>query len=60
MGDADLPVAIMPRTKEILLLQMDGHLTMDEFNKAVDMGMNACMKIYEMQKEALRKKYGGD
>jgi exosome complex component RRP41 len=60
MGDADLPVAIMPRTKEILLLQMDGHLTMDEFNKAVDMGMNACMEIYEMQKDALRKKYRGD
>lgn len=60
LGDADLPIAIMPRTKEILLLQMDGHLTMEEFNKAVDMGMNACMEIYEMQKEAMRKKYPGD
>jgi len=60
LGDADMPIAIMPRTKEILLLQMDGHLTMDEFNKAVDMGMNACMKIYETQKEALKKKYTGD
>lgn len=60
LGDADLPIAIMPRTKEILLLQMDGHLTMEEFNKAVDMGMNACMEIYEMQKEAMRKKYQGD
>ncbi|PIV67949.1 MAG: exosome complex exonuclease Rrp41 [Euryarchaeota archaeon CG01_land_8_20_14_3_00_38_12] len=60
LGDADLPIAIMPRTKEILLLQMDGHLTIEEFNKAVDMGMNACMEIYEMQKEAMRKKYPGD
>jgi len=60
LGDADLPIAIMPRTKEILLLQMDGHLTIGEFNKAVDMGMNACMEIYEMQKEAMRKKYPGD
>ncbi len=60
LGDADLPIAIMPRTKEILLLQMDGHLTMEEFNKAVDMGMNACMEIYEIQKEAMRKKYPGD
>jgi len=33
---------------------------MGEFNKAVDMGMNACMEIYEMQKEAMRKKYPGD
>jgi len=60
LGDADLPISIMPRTKEILLLQMDGHLTIEEFNKAVDMGMNACMEIYEMQKEAMRKKYPGD
>lgn len=58
LGDADLPVAIMPRTKEIVLLQMDGHLTQDEFNKAMNMSMDACMKIYELQKNALLEKYG--
>lgn len=59
LGEADLPVAIMPRTKEIVLLQMDGHLTEDEFNKAMNMSMDACMKIYEMQKNALMEKYMG-
>jgi exosome complex component RRP41 len=36
---------------------MDGILTPDEFEKAVDLAMSGCKKIYEMQKEALRTKY---
>ena len=34
-GDADLPIAISPRSEEILLLQMDGHLTYKEFEEAL-------------------------
>ena len=56
-GDADLPIAISPRTNEILLLQMDGHLTFEEFEKALEMAMNGCQKISEIQKEAIQKKY---
>jgi exosome complex component RRP41 len=56
-GDADLPVAISPRTGEILLLQMDGHLTLDEFDKALDMAMNGCRKVSELQKAAIIQKY---
>ncbi len=58
-GQADLPVAIIPRTKEIVLLQMDGDMTTDEFNTALDMAINAAMKVYELQKDALRRKYVG-
>ncbi len=58
-GQADLPVAIIPRTKEIVLLQMDGDMTTEEFNTALDMAINAAMKVYELQKDALRKKYVG-
>ena len=58
-GQADLPVAIIPRTKEIVLLQMDGDMTTEEFNNALDMAMNAAMKVYELQKDALRRKYVG-
>lgn len=32
-GEADVPVAIMPRTKEITLLQVDGELTPEELEK---------------------------
>ena len=56
-GEADLPVALMPKTNVVSLLQMDGSLTEDEFKQALDMSTEACRKIYEMQREALRQKY---
>ena len=57
LGAADVPVAYMPSLNAITLLQMDGILTPDEFEKAVSMAMDGCKKIYEMQKEALKTKY---
>jgi len=56
-GDADLPVAYLPRTKEFLLLQMDGHFTKEEFVRATEMVTKACEKISELQKVALKEKY---
>jgi exosome complex component RRP41 len=56
-GDADLPVAFMPKSNVISLLQMDGSLTEDEFRQALDMATNACRRIYDMQREALHQKY---
>ncbi len=56
-GDADLPIAISPRTGEILLLQMDGHLTLEEFNKAFDLAVKGCHMASEIQKKALLDKY---
>ena len=53
----DIPIAIMPRTEEITLLQMDGLLTKSEWNKAVKLGIQGCKQVYEAQKEALRKKF---
>src|SRR5438309_10141179 len=56
-GDADCPMAIVPRTGEIVLLQMDGHLTYDEFQKAMEMSIGATHRLYEMQRDALRRRY---
>jgi exosome complex component RRP41 len=56
-GDADLPVAISPRTGEVLLLQMDGHLTVDEFNQAFDLAVKGCHAVSEIQKKAITHKY---
>jgi len=56
-GDADLPIAISPRTGEILLLQMDGHLTVDEFNQAFDLAVKGCHAVSEIQKKAIMHKY---
>lgn len=57
LGAADVPVAFMPSLNAITLLQMDGILETPEFEKAVNMAMEGCKKIYEMQKEALKTKY---
>jgi exosome complex component RRP41 len=56
-GEADLPVAFMPKSDVIGLLQMDGSLSEEEFKQALDMSVDACKRIYEMQREALRQKY---
>lgn len=56
-GQADVPLAIVPRTGELVLLQMDGDMTQEELFKAMDMAMKASMQIYELQKDALRRRY---
>lgn len=56
-GDADVPVALMPNFNAVTLLQMDGILSLKEFEKAVNLALEGCRKIYVMQKEALKAKY---
>ncbi len=56
-GEADIPVAMMPQLKRYTLLQMDGRLSPEEFRKGLELATNGIMKIYEMQKQALREKY---
>jgi exosome complex component RRP41 len=57
MGAADVPVAYMPNLNAITLCQMDGILSPEEFETAVNMAMDGCRKIYALQKEALKTKY---
>lgn len=57
-GQADVPVAIMPRSGEITLLQSDGSLNAEEFEKAIDLAVEGCQTISKIQKEALKKRYG--
>ncbi|MCL5404753.1 MAG: exosome complex exonuclease Rrp41 [Candidatus Marsarchaeota archaeon] len=56
-SDADMPMAIGPRNNDVLLLQMDGGLTKEEFNKAVAMILKAGEKISSVQRDALKKIY---
>lgn len=56
-GQADVPVAMMPRSGDITLLQMDGDLSDDELSEALDLIEDGCMDIYEKQKEALKRRY---
>ncbi len=56
-GEADLPIAIVPRTGEVVLIQMDGNMTKDEIKTAMEMSRKASLYISKLQKEALRAKY---
>jgi len=53
-GEADMPIAIMPNLRRVVLLQMDGKLTHEEFKKAFDLALKGAYKLYEEQIKALR------
>jgi exosome complex component RRP41 len=57
LGVADVPVAYMPSLNAVTLLQMDGKLSLNEFESALNLALEGCKKIYAMQKEALKNKY---
>ncbi len=54
---ADIPVAIIPSTNEITLLQMDGVVSKEQLVKGLKMAQTVAPKIYEIQKQALKDKY---
>ena len=56
-GEADMPVAAAPSLGLITLLQLNGVLTPDEFKRALDMALDGINRIYQIQKETLKKKY---
>ncbi len=56
-GSGDMPYAFMPNLNQITLLQLDGLFTRDEFKQALEMANQGARKVYELQREALLKKY---
>ncbi len=56
-GQGDVPMAILPNTNELTLLQQDGSFTREELMEAMEMGMNACKYLHELQKDALKRAY---
>lgn len=56
-GEADVPMAIIPKSGKIVLLQMDGDLSVEEFDQATEMILTATKRINEMQREALSTKF---
>jgi len=54
---ADIPVAIMPNSGRITLLQMDGLVQKEQLTELLSMAKKACKDIYDVQKAALKGKY---
>ncbi|NTV23386.1 MAG: exosome complex exonuclease Rrp41 [Nanoarchaeota archaeon] len=54
-GDvADVPIAVIPSTGQLSLLQMDGQISKKDLMKALEMGKNAVNQIIEAQRKALK------
>jgi exosome complex component RRP41 len=56
-GDADLPMALVPQSGRLVLLQMEGHMTEEELSQSLELGVQGCRAIYEKMKQALRERY---
>ena len=56
-GQADVPIAIIPSTDEIVLLQMDGNMTREEFDHGIEMAVAGCHELHELQVDALKRRY---
>ena len=56
-GEADMPIAMMPSLGKIVLLQLNGVLTEDDFKQALQLAKKGIMKLYEYEQQALKKKY---
>ncbi|MBN2566616.1 exosome complex exonuclease Rrp41 [Candidatus Woesearchaeota archaeon] len=59
-GMADIPIAMLPRTGELTLLQMDGELSKKDLARAIEAAKGAVKEIKEVQRQALKDKYEGD
>lgn len=55
---ADIPIAYVPATDEITLIQMDGEISKDELMNVLELGKDACKRINEIQKQALKQRFG--
>ena len=56
-GQADMPMAMAPRFDSIVLLQLNGRISKDEFPKALALAKKGIMEIYKLQREASKRKY---
>ncbi len=56
-SDADMPVVVAPRNNDVLLLQMDGGLSTEQFSEAMRMVLEAGKRISAEQKRALEDYY---
>ncbi len=53
----DVPIAYVPATKEVSLLQLDGEVSEEELKKIVKLGIKGCKKVHEIQVKALKDYY---
>jgi exosome complex component RRP41 len=53
-GSTDIPIAIVPSTGEVTLLQLDGEVTQEDLKKVIELGTKAAADIFAVQQQALK------
>jgi exosome complex component RRP41 len=53
----DIPIAMIPSTGEVTLLQMDGPLSKEDLLKLLDLVKEPIDKIAEIQRKALKERF---
>ncbi len=56
-GEADMPIGYAASIDEIMLLQLNGVLTLEEFRRAIELAKEGARKIYDQMKKTLHDKY---
>jgi len=56
-GEADMPMGITSRTQRVVLMQMDGNFTPEQYQQALDYNFAAAAVLHQKQGEALRARY---
>jgi exosome complex component RRP41 len=60
MEAVDIPIAMIPSTGEITLLQLDGMIDPETLKKVIGKAKAACAIIAETQRKALHEKYNAE
>ena len=53
---ADVPVALLPKSEKITMLQMDSKLKLDEFEEAMKLAVEGCKKIHTILLESVHER----
>lgn len=56
-GMADIPVAVLPNSGKITLLQCDGYVKRESLKEVLKIAEKVCNNIYKIQKKALIERY---
>lgn len=60
LGATDVPIAYIPDTDKLSLLQLDGEISREDLKKLLELGKKKCLEIYKEQQKALKEKYKVD
>ena len=59
-GATDIPLAFTLRDERVVLLQLDGNVSKKDLIDALKLGKEACKKVFEVQKKALKESFRGE